>query len=126
MVKAIILLVFIGILSYLLYINGYMVISSKRAFMFLGSERGKKAMFSSCTGYVKRVVKFKESKVYNIDFKLELEKGEVVLELLDAKKQVILSLNKSECSKIKVENGKRYCMILRFKSATGSYEVTWE
>ena len=126
MVKAIILLVFIGILSYLLYINGYMVISSKRAFMFLGSERGKKAMFSSCTGYVKRVIKFKESKVYNIDFKLELEKGEVVLELLDAKKQVILSLNKSECFKIKVESRQRYYMILRFKSATGNYEVTWE
>lgn len=126
MVKIFILLAFIGILSYLLYINGYMVISSKRAFMFLGSKRGKRAMFSSCTGYIKRVVKFKESKVYNINFKLELEKGEVVLELLDAKKQVILSLNKSECSKIKVESRQRYYMILRFKSATGSYEVIWE
>lgn len=126
MVKAIILLVFIGILSYLLYINGYMVISSKRAFMFLGSERGKKAMFSSCTGYVKRVVKFKESKVYNIDFKLELEKGEVALELLDEKKQIILSLNVNDTSEIEVESRKRYYMILRFKSATGNYEVTWE
>lgn len=100
-----------------------MVISSKRAFMFLGSKRGKRARFSSCTGYIKRVIKFKESKIYNIDFKLELEKGEVVLELLDAKKQVILSLNKSECSKIKVESRQRYYMILRFKSAAGSYEV---
>ena len=69
---------------------------------------------------------FKESKVYNIDFKLELEKGEVVLELLDAKKQVILSLNKSECSKIKVESRQRYYMVIRFKSATGNYEVIWE
>ena len=126
MAKTIIILCLIGILSYLLYINGYMVVVSKRAFMFLGSKRGKKAMFSSCTGYVKRVVKFKESKVYNIDFKLELEKGEMVLELLDAKKQVILSLNKSECSKIEVESRQRYYMILRFKSATGSYEVIWE
>lgn len=126
MVKAIILLVFIGILSYLLYINGYMVISSKHAFMFLGSKRGKKAMFSSCTGYIKRVIKFKESKVYHVNFGLELEKGEVALELLDEKKQIILSLNGNDTSEIEVESRKRYYMILRFKSATGNYEVTWE
>ena len=126
MAKTIILLCLMGILSYLLYINGYMVVVSKRAFMFLGSKRGKKAMFSSCTGYIKRVIKFKESKVYHVNFGLELEKGEVALELLDEKKQIILSLNGNDTSEIEVENGKRYYMILRFKSATGSYEVTWE
>ena len=103
-----------------------MVVASKRAFMFLGSKRGKKAMFSSCTGYIKRVVKFKENKLYHVDFRLELEKGGVMLELLDARKQVILSLNGSEGAKIEVKSGERYYMILRFKSATGSYEVSWE
>ena len=63
MVKIIILFCMIGILSYLLYINGYMVVASKRALMFLSSKRGRKAMFSSCTGYIKRVIKFKNSKV---------------------------------------------------------------
>lgn len=124
--KTIIILCLIGILSYFLYINGYMVVASKRAFMFLGSKRGKKAMFSSCTGYIKRVVKFKESKIYHVDFNVELEKGEVTLELLDKKKQLIVSLNGNESSKIEVESGERYYMILRFKSATGSYEVSWE
>ena len=126
MVKIIILFCMIGILSYLLYINGYMVVASKRAFMFLGSKRGKKAMFSSCTGYVKRVIKFKESKVYPVDFKLELEKGEVSLEILDAKKQLVLVLNSSRISEIEVVSGQRYYMVLRFKSASGSYEITWE
>ncbi|MBR4983444.1 MAG: hypothetical protein IKY94_12890 [Lachnospiraceae bacterium] len=124
--KTIIILCLIGILSYFLYINGYMVVSSKRSLMFLGSKRGKKAMFSSCTGYIKRVVKFKENKLYHVDFRLELEKGGVMLELLDARKQVILSLNGSEGAKIEVESGERYYMILRFKSATGSYEVSWD
>lgn len=126
MSKTIILLCLIGILTYLLYINGYMIVTSKRAFMFLGSKRGKKAMFSSCTGYIKRVVKFKESKMYHVDFNVELEKGEVTLEFLDAKKQLILSLNGSDISQIKVENRQRYYMVLRFKTATGSYEVSWE
>ena len=126
MVKLIIILFLIGVLSYFLYINGYMVVTSKRAFMFLGSKRGKKAMFSSCTGYIKRVVKFKESKIYHVDFNVELEKGEVTLELLDVKKQLMLSLNGSEISKIEVKNGQRYYMVLRFKAATGSYEVSWE
>ena len=124
--KTIIILSLIGILSYFLYINGYMVVVSKRAFMFLSSKRGKKAIFSSCTGYIKRVVKFKESKRYHIDFRLELEKGEVTLELLDAKKQVLLSMNSSEGAKLEAESGQRYYMILRFKSATGSYEIIWE
>lgn len=83
-------------------------------------------MFSSCTGYIKRVVKFKESKIYHVDFNVELEKGEVTLELLDVKKQLMLSLNGSEISKIEVKNGQRYYMVLRFKAATGSYEVSWE
>ena len=126
MEEMIFLLCLIGILSYLLYINGYMVVASKRAFMFLGSKRGKKAMFSSCTGYVKRVIKFKESKVYPVDFKLELEKGEVTLEILDAKKQSVLTLNDSQISEIEVVSGQRYYMVLRFRSASGSYEVTWE
>lgn len=124
--KTIIILSLIGILSYFLYINGYMVVVSKRAFMFFGSKRGKKAIFSSCTGYIKRVVKFKESKTYHIDFRLELEKGEVTLELLDAKKQVLLSMNSREGAKLEAESGQRYYMILRFKSATGSYEIIWE
>ena len=83
-------------------------------------------MFSSCTGYIKRVIKFKESKVYPVDFKLELEKGEVSLEILDAKKQSVLTLNDSQISEIEVVGGQRYYMVLRFRSASGSYEVTWE
>ena len=126
MVKIIILFCMIGILSYLLYINGYMVVASKRALMFLSSKRGRKAMFSSCTGYIKRVIKFKNSKVYHVDFKLELEKGEVILEILDAKKQSVLALNSSKISEIEVVGGQRYYMVLRFKSASGSYEITWE
>lgn len=124
--KIIILLSLIGILSYTLYINGYMVVASKRALMFLGSKRGKKVMFSSCTGCIKRVIKLKESKTYYAEFKLELEKGEVTFEILNAKKQLILSLNRSETFKIEAERGQRYYMVIRFKSATGSYEVDWE
>lgn len=126
MVKTIILFCLIGILFYLLYTNGYAVITSKRALMFLGSKRGKKARFSSCTGYIKRVIKFKESKVYTVDFKLELEKGEVTFEILDARKQLVLSLNDSKISEIEVVGGERYYMVIKFKSATGSYEVIWE
>ena len=124
--KTIILLSLIGILAYFLYINGYMVVASKRALMFFGSKRGKKAVFSSCTGYIKRVVRFKESKLYHVDFRLELEKGEVMLELLDAKKQLVLALSGCAISEIEVESGQKYYMVIRFKSASGSYEISWE
>ena len=34
---------------WLLYINGYMVMSSKRAVSFVGSDRGRRASFTACT-----------------------------------------------------------------------------
>ena len=72
------------------------------------------------------MIKFKESKTYYVEFKLELEKGGVTLEILNAKKQLILSLNSGETFKIEAESGQRYYMVIRFNSATGSYEVNWE
>ena len=55
------LLVIMGIAFYFLYINGYLVTNAKRAVMYIGSLGGRKATFTSCTGYTKRVIKFRES-----------------------------------------------------------------
>nr|MDE7297452.1 hypothetical protein [Lachnospiraceae bacterium] len=63
---------------YLLYINGWMIINAKRAVMYIGSRRGNQATFSSCTGYIKRVVRFRESRTYHFTFEPELSAGEVI------------------------------------------------
>ena len=54
----------LGVGMYLLYQNGWMVLSSKSAVSFVGSKRGTAAAFSRCSGSIRRIVRFKESKTY--------------------------------------------------------------
>ena len=109
---------------WLLYINGYMVMSSKRAVFFAGSDRGRRAVFTACTGYIKRAVRFSESKTLRADLTLTLDKGYVYAELLDDKKQQILRLDENRPNgNISVEKGRRYWLIFHFESATGEYAL---
>ena len=55
------------VLFYFLWVNGYMILNAKRALLFVVSLRGKnkcEVSFSSCSGYVKKVIKFNESRYY--------------------------------------------------------------
>ena len=48
------------VLFYFLWVNGYMILNAKRALLFVGSLRWKnkcEVFFSSCSGYVKKVIK---------------------------------------------------------------------
>ena len=124
MVKIIVLLFVIGVVFYLLYINGFLTIQSKRALLYIGSLKGNKARFSSCTGHTKKIIKFNDSKTYNIVFEPDLTGGSVSIEILDSAKQPIISLDtNTRIGNVYVEKGKRYYLIVRFKSATGSYTL---
>ncbi len=126
-ISLIVLPIFMGAVFYLLYINGYLITNAKRALVYIGSMGGRKATFTSCTGYTKRVVKFKESKDVHLHFDLELTKGDVTMELLDGSKQCILQLDHTkQFATIPVEAKKRYYLVFRFKSASGRYLLTWE
>jgi len=122
MIQTIVILAIAAGLTYLLYINGYLVLQSKRAVMFVGSMRGCKATFSSCTGYLKRVTKFESDGVRTFTLDAELTKGEMWVELLDADKNEILRLDsKNTSAAIAVESRKRYYLVFRFESASGKY-----
>lgn len=125
MAKIIVIFIILMILYYVLYINGYMILTSKRAMMFIGTQRGKEARFTVCTGYIRRVIKFEESREYEFTFNAELSKGNVSVELLDASKKRVLFLKENRCGKVSVEAGKRYYLMIRFESSTGSYQLDW-
>ena len=113
--------------AYLLYENGYAVTQMKRAVMYVESAKGRKASFSACSGYTRRIVKFAESRNYHFTFAPELNKGEMSAELLNSKKEKLLTLDGSKPSAdIYLENGVRYYLVYRFKSASGKYELNWE
>ena len=124
---SILLLFSMGIMYYLLYANGYLVINSKRAVKYIGSMRGRKASFTSCTGYIKRVIKFKEDGSVQFYLDLDVSRGEVIMELFDETKECILKLdNTKQSANILVEASKRYYLVFRFRAASGSYLLSWK
>jgi hypothetical protein len=99
----------------------------KRAAMFVGSRLGKSASFTSCSGTVKRKIRFRESRSYRFRFLTELSKGEVILELTEPGGKELLRLDSSNASgEVTAEAGKRYGLTIRFQAASGKYELEWE
>lgn len=112
--------IIVGIVVCFLYRYGFMTIQMKRAVLYIGLPNG--ARFSSCTGFAKRVLRLKSGKTYRITFEPALTDGDISAEIYDASKQTAVRLN-SEISEgcIHAEKGKRYYLVIRFQSATGSY-----
>ena len=127
MIKFIVIFALLGGIMYLLYINGYMVMNNKKALTFIGSQRGNKASFTSCNGWMKRVVKFSESRNYAFDLDVKLSKGDMQVELLDEKKQPIMRLDgNNPKAVIEVVAGGRYYLVYRFNKASGNYLLKYE
>lgn len=127
MVKAVLLFIILTGIFYFLYNMGYMVINSKSAVSYVGSMKGTGATFTSCSGYIKRIVRFKEDKTYTFVLNAELTKGDMSVELLDSAKQKIMCLTQSDpYAVIDVVKNKRYYLVVNFKSATGRYSLLRE
>ena len=117
----------LGVILYVQYRNGYIHLQSKTAVKYIGSVGDKHATFTSCSGYTKRVVRFKESGTVRFTYEPELTAGNVTVELLDAGKQVVLRLSGANArADVPVEAKKAYYLVIRFQSATGSYQLDWE
>ena len=115
-----------GIVMYLLYINGWMVLSSKSAVTFFGSNRGKSASFSGCSGSIKRIIRFSEDREYQFFLDAALAKGSMNVSLLGPDKKELLRLtDRVTEAAAHLQKGKRYALILYFQSSTGSYALRW-
>ena len=104
-----------------------MFINSKSAVSFFGSTRGNSARFTSCSGYMKRIVRFKADGTYTFILDADLSKGDMSVELLDSTKQKIMQLNcANRSASITVEKKKKYYLVINFRSATGRYALIRE
>ena len=107
-----------------LYNRGYMVVKSLSAVTFIGSSKGAGANFTSCSGYIKRIVRFRESGTLYYYLDAELSKGDILVELLDSGKHSIMKLNReNNHASITVASKKKYYLVVNFKSATGCYSL---
>ena len=123
--ESIIIFLVVGIVFYILYQNGYMITGHKRALSFMGSQGGKKAHFTRCQGYIKRMVRFRQDGLCHFSLKEELAMGSIRVEIQGPKKEVLLQLSSEETKTLAVEKGKKYFLVIHFESATGSYEIDW-
>ncbi len=125
----VIIIVFALMLSYFLWANGYFVTKKVSAILFAGTLRGKnkcKLMFSSCSGFVKKVIKLESGEV-NFNLNCEIVSGDFNVEILDHNKNVLLMLSPSERSgKVVIDNSKRNYLVINFKKAEGNLELLWE
>lgn len=127
--KYVMLCVGLVFLFYALWINGYITLQSKFARLFVGSlgyKNKSKATFSSCSGYTKRVIKFRDSRSYEVCFNSYITKGIVTAEIQNRNKEIILQLDQHiSQGYITTDSKERYYLIFRFEKADGHYEFTW-
>ena len=117
-----------GIAVYLLYCKG--VAESKQitaiVFVFRPGKNADKAALDSCTGWVRHVGRFHESRTYEFALAAQLSKGDAEVALFDQAKQPLLRLNRqSPTGRIELDAESRYYLRWDFQGATGTCELRW-
>lgn len=124
MIQAAIGVLGIGLAVVVLYEAGLLPLSMKRAMMYVGSMSGHKASFQSCTGSIRRVVRFRKDGFCIVRFCPELVQGEMCVEILDKNKNQAVYLDDGvRQMRFEVRKKERYCLIIRFEAASGKYEL---
>ena len=117
MIQSAFLIIMLTGIFIFLYDRGYMAIKSISAVSFVGFSKENGARFTSCNGYLKRIVRFKSDGTSRFSLDAELTKGDVSVELLSITKERLMVLNcASPNASVTVEKGKKYYLIVRFKS----------
>ena len=121
----------IAVALWLLYSNGYMYTQSKTAMVFKGDGKGQKNRmgfsFTRCNGHVSRVLKIREGGLFRFDLDADLSAGGVQFQVLDGRKQPVLTLNPDTVrGRLQLEKGQRYFVKMQFIHTSGTCAASWE
>lgn len=95
-------------------------------FVFRPYRDADKVTLDSCTGWVKHMGRFSESRTYKFTLDTQLSKGDVEVTLLNAKKESLMRLNRqSPTGTIDLDAKNRYYLRWKFEGATGKCELRW-
>ena len=109
---------------YFMYSFGYIPSVRKRAAMFFG--RPYRARFVSCTGRIRRVLRYPEDRELHLVLESNLSQGELYLEVTDPEGRLVLRMDGgTPAARLMLEGRKRYRMTVYFCSASGNYELNW-
>ena len=113
---------------YFLYRQGLVMSKSIKAilFAFRPTKFEDRATLDACSGWVRHIGRFQESRIYNFSLDAQLSHGNVEVFLLDAGKATLLRLNKqSPTGSIEIDGKNKYYLRYEFRDATGKCKVSW-
>lgn len=89
-------------------------------------KRRDRASMNTCTGCIRHVGRFRESRTYEFEFDCQLTRGDAAVSLLDRNKQVLRRLDRhSPAASAVLDRKERYYLLWEFQSATGKCELRW-
>lgn len=107
-----------------LYDRGFLSVKMSRAILFIGTIYS--ARYKSFHGSIRRVLRPAESKTYLFSFSSELSRGSIEAEIFDKENHLLLQLQKHEIKELYLEQGRKYLLVLRARSADGAHHLEWE
>ena len=127
MLMPIIIIIIIFTAVYFLCEQGIGGINMAVSLMNMTSMDCKRSRFSHCSGYMKRIARFKEDRVYHFNLDLDLSRGDFWVELIDTDGTPLVRLDRDNLSASQeMSSNKRYRLIFHFRSASGSYRLEWD
>lgn len=118
-------------LCYLLYRNGFLVLNTKRALVYIGSPRiGKnrnclKATFSVCNGSIRQFLRLKKACRYRFVLASDTTKGSVCVRIRGRGEAAELNAG-NPSAVIETDAAGKCCVIVQFTRADGNYALCWE
>lgn len=95
-------------------------------FVFRPGKNQDMVTMDACTGWIRHIRRFRESRTYEFAFDAQLSEGNVEVVLLDKRKQPILKLNQ-QCprQRLDLDGRSRYFLRWEFNGAAGKCELHW-
>ena len=95
-------------------------------FVFRPCRDADKVTLDSCTGWIKHMGRFSESRTYKFTLDTQLSKGDAKVILLNTIKEPLVELNRrSPTSTIELDAKNRYFLLWKFEGATGKCVLHW-
>lgn len=94
-------------------------------YVFRPGKSADRVTLDSCTGWVKHVGRFHESRSYEFVLECQLSSGDIEVILLDKEKQILRLNQQIPIGRIELDSYNRYYLRWEFRNSTGKCELHW-
>ena len=120
----------LAVLMAALYYTGRLTLQTKRAMAYIGTGSFQKrcvgASFTSCSGHIRRIIRVKESRSYSFRLSGHIQQGDVCAVLQKDGGPLLHLTMENPTATVFLEKGKLYRLELRFRCASGDYQLEWD